>query len=313
MTDGQGQGDPGYGGNQGQGQGYGEEGYVSFLYEAYGDKALTQYIISSGYIYPTREDARDAGIAWVKDNRGENKNYLYVVVKANKTGFGDASVYEVAPPYQDTADPGLNGDYEAGGKLHWYGWRITRKPDGTEVRNTTPDASAGAKPTVEWIQAVWPAADSKGYYDETAGGVWVVAGNDVKDLYGDYAKDGKLHWYGWIKAFNPVYDGTTVRLDAAGQPVGEFVTYTTERPTYDTLKDEYVLTGDGLTGYYDETAGGKWIGVKKPDDDTAPPGGGGGGLFGAAVLVGASIIIVVVLGSVWKFFIAKKDLIPALP
>jgi len=105
----------GQGGAGQAGAGAGEAGHVSFLYDVYnGEGAL---VAESGYDYDDRESARDAGLA-IAVYPG------YVVVKADKAGFG-TSRYDAVPPLEEgvvvTTGPGGTtytgqGDKPAKGK-----------------------------------------------------------------------------------------------------------------------------------------------------------------------------------------------------
>lgn len=236
-SEGQGQGDPG-GGTGGQSGGYGESGTVSFLYEVYADRAMTNLITSSGYDYASREAARDAAITWTKAQiwYAEVTTVLYVVVKPDKTGFNTSS-YEIQPPYLEKDESG-GPDVREGG-LWWEG---------------------------------------KVYYPGDEGYDTAKAGHDANapGAFGDYAKDGKLYWYGWIIGLNP--EGVPTK-------------YKTERPTFETLATEYALVGQN--GYFDMTRGGTWIKVYAKTDGAGGVQGDGNG----ALLVVAIGVLVASIGA----------------
>jgi hypothetical protein len=272
---GQGQGDPGGGGTGGQGEGYGEEGSVAFLYEIYANSSFSDLIQSSGYDYPSREEARDAASVWAKAQTwyANVTTVLYVIVKANKTGF-NSSTYEIQPPYLE------------------------------------PDTSGGPDTRTDGIW--W---EGKTYFPGDPGYDEAKKAFDANQLdaaegYGDYLKDGKLYWFGFIKSFNPdnpLEDAVTgvpvARLDEAGNPIGELVKYKTDRPTYTTLRDEYKATD--LTGYFDMTRGGSWVKVYPPKEGGTggtEAGSGGGGL----ILLAAAMLCVGLFALGWWILRQKK-------
>jgi len=199
------------GGQGSQSGGSGESGEVLWRYEIYTDVNYNILSSQSGYNYGNREDARDAGKAFMVANLPDATYYL--LVRSNNSGF---------PPSK-------------------YGPTI--------VQNTPIEP--GPQPN-----------------QPTENPDYLFGGAINPGDYGDYTKDGKVHWYGFQKLYN----------EADPEP-RQLHTITTIRPTYESLRDQYKATV--INGYYDETAGGAWVNVYAKTTS----GGGSGGLMFAAIAI----------------------------